>query len=237
MLGKLKLRILHYIDNQYERNEWVVSQIVQLPDGARLLDAGCGSQKYRQYCQHLDYVAQDFGGVTVDQLEGYAAQTEVYRYGDLDIVSDIWKMPVEEASFDAILCTEVFEHIPYPNESMREFARVLKPGGTLILTAPYACLRHMDPYFFYTGFSNRWYEHFLRENHFELVELKPQGDYNKWMAVEVFRTIRTARGISFLLRALLLLPAFGFYYFASKKPTPKSIATLVGGYFVCAKKV
>jgi len=67
----------------------------------------------------------------------------------------------KDGFFDAILCTEVFEHIPFPIETTKEFARLLKPGGKLILTAPANCLRHMDPYFFYSGFSDRFFEKIL----------------------------------------------------------------------------
>jgi SAM-dependent methyltransferase len=76
-----------------------------------------------------------------------------------------------------ILCTEVFEHIPYPIETLKEFSRLLKKDGKLLLTAPSNCLRHMDPYFFYSGFSDRWYEKFLNDNGFELESIEAVGDY------------------------------------------------------------
>jgi SAM-dependent methyltransferase len=224
-----------YFDGQHERDDWVVAKLNALPPGSRLLDAGAGSQKYRSYCQHLVYLAQDFGGVTQDAQEGFAGLKETYTYGKLDYEGNIWSIPAQDASFDAILCTEVFEHIPYPNETLKEFSRLLKPGGKLILTAPFASLRHMDPYFFYTGFSDRWYEHFLKEYGFRPREITPQGDYNRCVAVELFRTMRMG-GLSRLWRIPLLLPALAYYYFASLRPTPQSVATLVSGYFVYAGK-
>lgn len=53
-----------------------------------------------------------------------------YNYGLLDYVGDIWDINEVDDSFDAILCKEVFEHIPYPNETLKEFARLLKSGGS-----------------------------------------------------------------------------------------------------------
>ena len=41
-------------------------------------------------------------------------------------MGDIWDIKEKNNVFDAILCTEVFEHIPYPNETIKEFSRLLK---------------------------------------------------------------------------------------------------------------
>jgi len=52
-----------------------------------------------------------------------------YQYGKLDYVGDIWNIDVADNTFDAVLCTEVFEHIPYPNDTVAELSRLIKPGG------------------------------------------------------------------------------------------------------------
>jgi len=235
-MSGIEKMLRRYFDAQHERDDWVIEKLKALPAGSVLLDAGAGSQKYRPNCAHLQYRAQDFGGVTRDAQEGFAGLKQDYTYGKVDYEGNIWAVSAGDASFDAILCTEVFEHIPYPNETLTEFSRLLKPGGQLILTAPFASLRHMDPFFFYTGFSDRWYEHFLERSGFRPIEIVPQGDYNRSMAVEVFRTMRTRMGISTLFRVAMLLPALAYYYLASRRPTPQSKATMVIGYFVFAEK-
>jgi 2-polyprenyl-3-methyl-5-hydroxy-6-metoxy-1,4-benzoquinol methylase len=58
------------------------------------------------------------------------------KYGQLDIVSDIASIPEKASSFDAIMCTEVFEHIINPRDAFTEFTRLLKKDGYLILTTP-----------------------------------------------------------------------------------------------------
>jgi len=58
----------------------------------------------------------------------------------LDIVSDITSISVDDESFDCILCTEVLEHVPDAVAAIREFSRILKPGGILIITAPFCTL-------------------------------------------------------------------------------------------------
>ena len=79
----------------------------------------------------------------------------------IDLVSDITAIPAPDASFDAIVCSEVLEHVPEPTHALDEFARLLKPSGKLILTAPFASLVHMAPYHYCSGFSRYWYEYHL----------------------------------------------------------------------------
>ena len=226
-------KVLENLNQQYERDRFIISELQSLKDGSVLLDAGCGSQRYRGLCKNLSYKAQDFGEYTVDDkksMTGGAGGIAGYEYGPLDYKGDIWEIEESPAQFDAILCTEVFEHIPYPIETIKEFSRLLKQGGTLILTAPNACLRHMDPYFFYTGFSDNWYKKILGESGFDVTLVDPVGDYYSSLAVELARTISVS---SFLVK-VLLAPAFLYYY--SKQKTPESVNTNCGGYHVVAKK-
>ena len=88
-------------------------------------------------------------------------QKESRDYSNLDIVSDITSIPVSDNTFDVIMCIEVFEHLPNPIDALVELNRVLKPGGKLILTAPFASLTHYSPYHYATGFNKYFYEYHL----------------------------------------------------------------------------
>jgi SAM-dependent methyltransferase len=225
------------LNNLNERTDWVKDQLSKIPKDSLILDAGCGDQQFKIFCNHLNYKGQDFGEYKIDQKRGIGNETgglgsgEGYKYGKLDYVGDIWDINESDSKFDVILCTEVFEHIPYPIETLKEFSRLLKPGGVLLLTAPSNCLRHMDPYFFYSGFSDRWYEKFMSQNGFEIEEIITVGDYYSWLGVEMARTAMNHSIIS----KILLFPAF--LYFFSKKKTEISSNTLCMGYHVKAKKI
>ena len=222
------------LNNQFERDRWVKEQIGQLPIGAALLDAGGGSQRYRQLCSELKYKSQDFGKYTGDEKVSLgtseAIQATQYEYGPLDYVGDIWDVDEIDCAFDAILCTEVLEHIAYPNETVFEFYRLLKPGGKLILTAPSNSLRHFDPYFFYTGFTDRWFKLLLDRAGFEDIHIEPVGDYYSWLKVEM---ARTGSSNSIFSKAML---APAFLYFSRKKKTKVSVNSLCMGYHVTAVK-
>lgn len=183
MLNKIKSSL---VANKHTRHKWVEQKLLGLKSGTKILDAGCGTQRYRKYCKDLDYKGQDFGKYT---SEGEGLQSIDWDYGELDYTGDIWNIEEVDSSFEAILCTEVIEHLPFPNETIAEFSRLLKANGQLILTAPYSCLPHMQPYFFYSGFSVDWYRYFLEKNNFEIVEITPNGNFFTYLIQENLRGI------------------------------------------------
>lgn len=174
------------MDNEAVRNAWVRSALRALPSGWRLLDAGAGTQPYRDACGHLTYVSQDFAAYD-GQGDRTGLQTTQFDYGKLDFVCDITAIPQPDASFDAVLCTEVLEHVPAPLPALCELSRLLRPGGELILTAPFVSLTHFAPYHFCTGFSRFFFEKHLDSLGFEIVELRSNGGYYDLMAQEILR--------------------------------------------------
>jgi len=145
------------------RMAWVREQALKVPAGARVLDIGAGELPYRDSFLHADYVTQDL------------AQTPDVEYGKIDIVSDLTNIPLPDNSVDVILCTEVFEHVPFPLDALKEISRLLRPGGLLIFTAPLGSGQHQKPYHFYGGYTRCWYEKFFPENGLEIQSLEPTG--------------------------------------------------------------
>jgi SAM-dependent methyltransferase len=224
-------KTLQTCDNQVSRDEFVIAVLKEIPAGKSLLDAGCGSQGYRKYCNHLVYKAQDFNQFKSDEIPSFSGFREKYQYGEMDYIGNIWDIAENDETFDVILCTEVLEHVVYPIDTIKEFSSLLKTGGKLILTAPANSPRHMDPYYFYSGFSNRWYEKILTENRFKIDRIYQYGDYYSWMRYEMFRVLASAN----LFTAFFLLPTF--IYFSLKNKTPESMATLCEGYYIIATKI
>jgi ubiquinone/menaquinone biosynthesis C-methylase UbiE len=172
--------------NEATRVAWIEQALKRVPAGARILDAGAGEQQFKRFCGHLRYVAQDFAQYD-GTGDGVGLQTGTWDQTSLDIVSDIASIPEPDRSFDAIMCTEVFEHIPHPVEALKEFARLLRPEGYLIITAPFCSVTHFAPYHYYTGFSRYFYEHYLKLYGFEILDFQTNGNFFEYVAQETRR--------------------------------------------------
>jgi SAM-dependent methyltransferase len=193
--------------NIYNRRQWLARHASRLPAGARVLDVGAGVGQYRSLFAHCEYKAQDFGK---------EPQT-IGQYTPLDFECDILDIPAPDESFDVILCTEVLEHVPEPIRAVHELARLLRPGGAMLLTAPLLSLPHQEPYHFYGGYTEHWYRRFLDEAGCDVVEIAPnQGffslysDFTQWFKTLVHphrtRTQPAGRRIALLLLWLVSFP-------------------------------
>ncbi|RPI82371.1 MAG: class I SAM-dependent methyltransferase, partial [Nitrosopumilales archaeon] len=109
-----------------------------------------------------------------------------YQSG-LNIISDICDIPEPDESFDAVLCTEVLEHVPNPIDALKELHRLLKINGDLVLTTPFSSLTHYAPYYYHTGFSQYFYEYWLNKIGFRILEIGYNGNYFEWLAQELRR--------------------------------------------------
>jgi SAM-dependent methyltransferase len=106
----------------------------------RLLDLGCGE---RPYWENLPRGVRAFG-------------VDVHEPGSRpDVFSVASALPIASGAFDTVLCTQVLEHVPDPDALVAEAARVLSPGGRLILSAPQVWFLHEEPhdYFRFTRFG------------------------------------------------------------------------------------
>lgn len=172
--------------NEFTRNQWLEAALSALPTGWRLLDAGAGECQFRKFCEHLQYVSQDFSQYT-GAGDSVGLQTGTWDTSRIDIVCDISKIPEPDQSFDAILCTEVLEHLPEPVLALKEFSRLLRPGGKLILTAPFSSLTHFSPYHFATGFNRYFYLHHLPKLGFSNIIIEENGNFFEFIAQELNR--------------------------------------------------
>jgi ubiquinone/menaquinone biosynthesis C-methylase UbiE len=181
--------------NESTRISWLEETLKKIPGDSIILDAGAGEQPFKKFCAHLKYVSQDFAQYKPEELNS-GLQMGKWDYGKLDIISDIASIPVDNESFDAIMCTEVFEHVINPIEAIQEFSRILKKDGYLIITAPFCSLTHFAPYHYYSGFNKFFYETELDRNGFKIVEIVSNGNYFEYLAQEINRLPYTAKQYS-----------------------------------------
>ena len=113
------------------------------PDGA-VLDAGAGTAPY---------------GAWFTERGTYHTADHIHSGGPpLTFVCDLTAIPVSDASYDLVFCSQVLEHLPAPRAVLGELARALKPGGKLWLTTPLFYPEHEQPFDFfrYTQFGLKY---------------------------------------------------------------------------------
>lgn len=147
-----------------------------------MLDAGAGERRIQPLFTHNTYVSQDFaayaGGVDTMPPSSSSEWDRTWDSGSCDIICDIVSIPRPSESFDLITLLEVVEHLPDPAAAIQELARLLKPGGSLLITCPNLCAEHQTPYFYYSGFSRYFFQNLLQDSTgLQLTSLVPQGDF------------------------------------------------------------
>lgn len=133
--------------------QWLIflnedSERKQIAERARgtVLDIGCGDQSIRAYLTHVDhYIGLDH---YVTATQWYGTRPQVF--------ADAQLLPFLTGFFDTVLMLDVLEHLPRPANAMSETARILKPGGLLILSVPFLYPLHDEPLDFH-----RWTRHGL----------------------------------------------------------------------------
>ena len=112
----------------------------------QVLDVGCGQKPYQALFPCDQYV-----GLELDSTENRVNKQADYFY-------DGKVFPFEDASFDAIICNQVLEHVFEPSLFLREISRCLRPGGKLLLSVPFVWDEHEKPQDFarYTSFGLKY---------------------------------------------------------------------------------
>ena len=122
-------RYAHHIRTLPVRLE-ALSADLEVGAGTRLLDYGCADVPYRHFFPaEADYVGADLPG---------------NRHATVELNPD-GTLPVPDDSFDAVLSTQVLEHVSDPVAYVSEAFRVLRPGGRMLLSTHGIMVWHPDP--------------------------------------------------------------------------------------------
>jgi SAM-dependent methyltransferase len=167
----------------------------------KLLDIGCGNKPYEKM----------FAGRITEYIGCDVVQSSDRR---VDIICPATQIPLSDASFNTILCTQVIEHVADHRELLREAFRLLQKNGVLILSGPMYWPLHEEPYDFFR-FTEHGLRHLLESIGFRIDKITSNG--GKWatcgqMIIHTIQGTRLER--QFLIRIINRM----FAYLDDRRP-------------------
>jgi len=155
---------LDYSLRRYFVDRFYFHHVPSLPTGSRVLDLGGNKVRKR-------------GEFDIEQYELRVVYADLSITKRPDVQADAAHVPFEDSCFDAVICSELLEHVPDPPSVLREGHRVLEAGGILLMCVPFLSRIHGDPYDY-----GRYTDHYWRENlsRIGFVELRIQSQGLFW---------------------------------------------------------
>lgn len=149
--------------------EFLRTAAADLPGGSTVLDVGSGDAPYRELFAQHRYLTSDWEGTF------YAADRAP------DVVGPAHALPLPDDAVDAIVCTQVLEHVPDPAAALQEFARLVRPGGRLWVTTPLTWYLHEQPHDYYR-FTNHGLRHLVSQAGFTDIDVRPMNSTPETLA-------------------------------------------------------
>ncbi len=112
-------RFYNYVG--YRLKRYIKKVSCRVEKGSKILDVGAGQCQYKKYFSHAQYVAQDL-----------CIGDKNWDYSYIDLNCEIYDIPVKNDHFDYILCTQVLEHLKYPDQAFKELNRICVRGGVYL---------------------------------------------------------------------------------------------------------
>ena len=160
----------------------------------RLLDAGAGRMAYRRMLEEFS--------------DAYESLDATDPFGSIDHVADLQATGLPDAQYDSIFCTQVLQHLPEPARAVGEIARLLKPGGTAIVSVPHLVWLHNEPHD-YWRFTAHGMRHLLENAGLTSLSVEPVGGLICFLAYAPSTALLALfRRPRFIFRAGLLLNRF-----------------------------
>jgi len=126
----------HFTMYSEKRRLQVISRLLPKTGISRVMDVGCGNGGLSEILSNLgiNVTATDLG---FDSIQRASSKIKKKNLKIPFVQGDIYRLPFDDKSFDAVVASEIIEHLEKPYDAMIEITRVLRPGGYFIGSTPY----------------------------------------------------------------------------------------------------
>ena len=152
---------LDYSLRRYFVDEFHFRHVPNLPSGSRVLDLGGNKIRKR-------------GQFDIEHYDLHVVYANLSTAKRPDVQADAARVSFKDGCFDAVICSELLEHVPDPPAVLREAYRVLREGATLLICAPFLHRMHGDPYD-YGRYSDYYWSQTLTTIGFSDIRIEKQG--------------------------------------------------------------
>lgn len=155
--------------SQFQQTREVIKYCAKYVKG-KTLDFGAGTAKYKKI---------------ITPFSSHYLAFDVVAGPNIDVVGDVLASPFSDGEFETIICSQVLEHVKKPWLVAKEISRILKVGGTCIVTVPFLIPYHADPADFFR-FTKEGLVSIFEDNSFKIVESGAYGG-NFTVLADLFR--------------------------------------------------
>ena len=188
------MRMIYFIMRLFPNAKRAKARLLSEFQGQRVLDVGCGAAKTP-------------GAVGIDRRPWPPRPSEVQMNIDHDLTIFPW--PIEDSSFDLVICSHVMEHLPDTVKTMEELNRVTRPAGKVYIEVPhytwFESFRHYEHKHFFTVGS---FDYFIKGNPHYKTDFRIADKYI------FFDDLAYLTGVGFLANAFQRIyeKRFGFIF-------------------------
>jgi SAM-dependent methyltransferase len=117
-----------------------------------------------------------------------------------DLLGDACQIPVRSQTIDVVFSTQVIEHVAKPDQLLKECYRVLKPGGSLVLSGPMYWPLHEEPHDFFR-FTKHGFAHLLADSGFKRWIIEEDG--GDWAQIMLAINLKLTSSLAIPLRCMV----------------------------------
>ena len=182
----------------------------------RVLDVGCGNQRYR-YLMPMNYIGLDFREPA-------------------EIIADATRLPIQSGAIDVVLCFQMLDDQPEPDQFLQELRRAIRVGGRLLLSVDLSWRVHDAPrdYFRFTEYGLAF---LLNRANFLVDGITPLGGFWSLMANRFVYRLHETFGRLRPIRPLVAVTGFSIFVLAGVLEKLDFRPEDTQGYFVSAIKL